>query len=132
MKGLLSFLVGLNLLLIPQLGAIANEVKPEIINRENKQSLSRAGYYQTWTRRGNEAFRSGNYDRAIALYDQAIAINAKQPLAWEKRGDALAKQGQYQPAIEAYNEALNLSNQKPVQLQQKISVIREKRAQQLR
>jgi len=130
MKGLLSFLVGLNMLLIPQLGAMANEIKTEIINSKSEQSLSRAAYYEIWTERGNEALRNRNYDRAIALYDQAIAINAKQPLAWEKRGDVLAKQGQYQPAIEAYNEALNLSEQEPIDLKQKLEAIQVKRTQQ--
>jgi tetratricopeptide (TPR) repeat protein len=128
MKRFLPFLLGLGVLITPQLGVIANEA----VNRDNQQLLSRAAHYQAWTLRGNEALEKGNYDRAIALYDQAIAIAGDQPLAWEQRGDALSQKGQYQAALEAYNEALNVSEEKQPQLQEKLKTIREKRAQQLR
>jgi len=128
MKRFLPFLLGLGVLITPHLGVIANEA----VNRDNQQLLSRAAHYQAWTLRGNEALEKGNYDRAIALYDQAIAIAGDQPLAWEQRGDALTQKGQYQAALEAYNEALNVSEEKQPQLQEKVETTREKRAQQLR
>ena len=128
MKRFLPFLLGLGVRITPPLGVIANEA----VNRDNQQLLSRAAHYQAWTLRGNEALEKGNYDRAIALYDQAIAIAGDQPLAWEQRGDALTQKGQYQAALEAYNEALNVSEEKQPQLQKKVETTREKRAQQLR
>jgi len=132
MKRFLPFLLGLGVLITPQLGVMANEATTEAVNRDNQQLLSRAAHYQAWTLRGNEALEKGEYDRAIALYDQAIAIDGAQPLAWEQRGDALSQKGQYQAALEAYNEALNVSEEKQPQLQEKLETTREKRAQQLR
>jgi len=132
MKRFIPFLFSLGVLITPQLGVMANETTTEAVNRDNQQLLSRAAHYQAWTLRGNEALEKGNYDRAIALYDQAIAIAGDQPLAWKRRGDALSQKGQYQAALEAYNEALNVSEEKQPQLQEKLETIREKRAQQLR
>lgn len=131
MRRVIPFLFGISVLVMPQSGAMADETKTQTFTRPNEQLLSRGAHYQAWTLRGNEAFAEGNYDRAIALYDQAIAIDQDQPLAWEQRGDALAKQGQYQAAIEAYNEALNLSEEKQPQLEEKIAATQEKRAQEL-
>ncbi len=132
MKRFIPFLFSLGVLITPQLSVMANETTTEAVNRDNQQLLSRAAHYQAWTLRGNEALEKGEYDRAIALYDQAIAIDGAQPLAWEQRGDALNQKGQYQAALEAYNEALNVSEEKQPQLQEKLETIREKRAQQLR
>ncbi|NBD15734.1 MAG: tetratricopeptide repeat protein [Cyanobacteria bacterium] len=131
MKRFIPFLFSLGVLITPQLGVMANETTTEAVNRDNQQLLSRAAHYQAWTLRGNEALEKGNYDRAIALYDQAIAIDGQQPLAWEQRGDALTQKGQYQAALEAYNEALNLAEEKQPQLQEKVEAIHEKWAQQL-
>jgi tetratricopeptide (TPR) repeat protein len=75
--------------------------------------------------------QAGNYDRAIALYDQAISLDRNKPSAWERRGDALVKKGEYHPAIEAYNEAMNFASQQKSQLQKKIEATREKLAQHL-
>jgi len=104
MKRFIPFLLGLGVLIMPQLGVMANEATTEAVNRDNQQ----------------------------LLYDQAIAIDGAQPLAWEQRGDALTQKGQYQAALEAYNEALNVSEEKQPQLQEKLETTREKRAQQLR
>jgi len=130
MRQVIPFLFGISLLVIPQGGVMADETKTQTFTRPNEQLLSRGAHYQAWTSRGNQALADGNHDRAIALYDQAIAIDQDRPLAWEQRGDALAQQGQYQAAIEAYNEALNLSQQQRTQLKEKIAGIQEKRAQQ--
>ncbi|AFZ44389.1 Tetratricopeptide TPR_1 repeat-containing protein [Halothece sp. PCC 7418] len=131
MKRLIPFLFGITVLVTPQLSVVADEAKREIVDSKDEQLLSRGAHYKAWTMRGNEALNQGNYDRAIALYDQAIAIDTDQPLAWKQRGDALVQKGQYPAAISAYNEALNLSEEKQPQLQEKIANLQEKRAEQL-
>jgi len=117
--------------LTPQLSAIADEKVVEFTSPQaNEQQLwSRSAHYRAWKMRGNEAMQVGNYDRAIAWYDQAINLNQDKPSAWESRGDALVKQGEYQAAIEAYNEAMNYSSQQKARLQDKIEATREKLAQ---
>jgi tetratricopeptide (TPR) repeat protein len=130
MKRLIPLVFGLSVLLTPQFSTIADERKEQGVNSTNQQLdgqlLSRAAHYRAWKMRGNEALQSGNYDRAIALYDQAINLDGDKPSAWEKRGDALVKKGAYQAAIEAYNEAMNLSAQQDPQLQEKMEATREK------
>lgn len=132
MKRLIPFLVGASLLISPQSIAIADEKKQQVFNAPSQQSeeqlLSRGAHYQAWKMRGDEAFSRGNYDRAIALYDQAITINGEKPFAWERRGDVLAERGDYQAAIEAYNEAINVSSQPQSQLQEKLEATRQKLA----
>lgn len=120
-----------SVLLTPQLSAIADERVVEFTSPQaNEQQLwSRSAHYRAWKIRGDEAMQAHNYDRAIALYDQAINLNQGKPSAWERRGDALVKQGEYQAAIEAYNEAMNYSSEQKAQLQKKIEATREKLAQ---
>ena len=135
MRKLIPFIFGVSVLIIPQFSAIGGEIKNQTFTANNEQVntqlLSRGAHYRAWELRGNEALEAGNYDRAVALYDQAIAVDNDKPSAWENRGDALVKKGDYQAAIEAYNEAINLSPETQTQLQNKIKTTREKLGDQL-
>jgi tetratricopeptide (TPR) repeat protein len=51
----------------------------------------------------------GNYDRAIADYDQVIALDPKLALAFTNRGIAYAAKGDYDRAIADHNEAIRLN-----------------------
>ena len=58
--------------------------------------------------RGNAHFAKGEADRAIANYDQALAINPKYEDALVNRGVAHEKKGDLDRAIADYDEALRL------------------------
>ena len=135
MKLLIPVVFSVTLSLTPHFSAIANENQHRVVEftrpQAKEQLLSRSAHYRAWKMRGNEAMQAGNYDRAIALYDQAISLDRNKPSAWERRGDALVKKGEYHPAIEAYNEAMNFASQQKSQLQKKIEATREKLAQHL-
>ena len=135
MRKLIPFIFGVSVLITPQFSAIGGEAKNQTFTANNEQIntqlLSRGAHYRAWELRGNEALEAGNYDRAIALYDRAIAVDTDQPSAWERRGDALVKKEEYQAAIEAYNEAMNLSIKTETQLETKIEATREKLGDQL-
>lgn len=135
MRKLIPIIISASVLLIPQFSAIADERKTQVFNSTTGQSqeqlLSRAAHYRAWKLRGDEAFETGNYRRAIALYDQAIAIDGDQHSAWERRGDALVKKEDYQAAIEAYNEAINVAAEPETQIQEKIESTREQLARKL-
>ena len=50
----------------------------------------------------------GDYDRAIADYNQAIKLNAKSASAYNNRGVAYDKNGEYDRAILDYDQAIKL------------------------
>jgi tetratricopeptide (TPR) repeat protein len=50
----------------------------------------------------------GDYDRAIADYNQAIKLNAKFAIAYNNRGVAYDKNGEYDRAIPDYDQAIKL------------------------
>src|SRR6516162_9233986 len=50
----------------------------------------------------------GDYDRAIADYNQAIKLNAKFAVAYINRGNAQLGKGHYDRAIDDYNQAIKL------------------------
>src|SRR5262245_33960697 len=50
----------------------------------------------------------GDYDRAIADYNQAIKLNAKFAIAYNNRGVAYDKNGEYDRAILDYDQAIKL------------------------
>ena len=59
--------------------------------------------------RGEGHYEQGDYDRAIAEYDQAIQLDPKFAIAYNSRGNAYAGKGQYQRAIQDYDEAIRLN-----------------------
>src|SRR5262252_6072131 len=50
----------------------------------------------------------GNYDRAIADYNQAIKLNAKFAIAYNNRGVTYDKNGEYDRAILDYDQTIKL------------------------
>ena len=50
----------------------------------------------------------GEYDKAIADYNQALTINPNYAYAYVNRGDAWNEKGEYDKAIADYNEAIRL------------------------
>ncbi|WOD39767.1 tetratricopeptide repeat protein [Nodosilinea sp. E11] len=51
----------------------------------------------------------GRYMEAIAVFDQAIALNAHQPEAWLGRGYACYSQGNYPAALQSAQRAIALA-----------------------
>lgn len=59
--------------------------------------------------RGNTHAQKGQYDRAIADYNEAIRLNPKDANAFYSRGNAYAQTGGYNYAIPDYDEAVQLN-----------------------
>jgi tetratricopeptide (TPR) repeat protein len=57
---------------------------------------------------GKEDRANGNYDAALANFDQAILLNRNFAEAYDSRGEVHASKGDYTRAIADYNEALRL------------------------
>jgi tetratricopeptide (TPR) repeat protein len=81
-----------------------------IINRgkEAKPNLAIA-----YANRGNAYLNSGDNDRAIADYDQAIRLNPKFADALNGRGAAHDNKGEYDLAIADYDQAIKLKPNLP-------------------
>ncbi len=58
--------------------------------------------------RGFAYYGKGDYDRAIADYDQAISLDAKSVYAYNGRGNASQGKGDYDRAIADYDQAISL------------------------
>ncbi len=59
-------------------------------------------------RQGNTARYSGDYDRAIVAYDEAIRLNPNYAVAFINRGLAYEQKGDNDRAIADYDEAIRL------------------------
>ena len=79
--------------------------------RGNAHGLSEALY-----NRGNAYAATGNFNRAIEDYDQAIQLNPTMATAFDNRGRAYSEQNQIGRAIADYDEAIRLNPNSAVAL----------------
>ncbi|MGK7960478.1 tetratricopeptide repeat protein [Crocosphaera sp.] len=66
---------------------------------------------ETYYNQGVEQANLGDLDAAIALWDQALAIDPNFAPAWHNRGSALGTIGQFEEAIASFDRALALNAQ---------------------
>ncbi|KAL6912114.1 hypothetical protein ACP4OV_000919 [Aristida adscensionis] len=57
---------------------------------------------------GNEEYRQGHYSEAVALYDQAIMMDARRPAYWSNKAAALAALGRLIEAVGDCREAVRI------------------------
>ena len=74
--------------------------------KANKAALDPAAIYFY---RGTAYSKKGEYDSAIADFNQAIQLNPKDAIAFNNRGNAYGKKGQYDYAIDDFSEAIQLN-----------------------
>ncbi|MEM7029091.1 MAG: tetratricopeptide repeat protein [Chloroflexota bacterium] len=60
--------------------------------------------------RGNSYYWLGGIEQALESYNQAIALNADQPILHHNRALILAQQQQYEQALKGFDQALQLDN----------------------
>ena len=58
---------------------------------------------------GSGYFKKGQWDKAIAEYNEAIELDPKYADAYFNRGNAYYNKGQYDQAIADYNKALEIN-----------------------
>jgi CHAT domain-containing protein/Flp pilus assembly protein TadD len=82
------------------------------VNRQDAESAEEAMggdlEAKAWFERGNQQLMTGDFEAAIASFNQALAIKPDYHEAWGGRGDAQFKLGQFEPAIASYNQAVAL------------------------
>jgi len=75
--------------------------------REEAEARTR---YAALISKGNTDSKAGNYNRAIAGYNEAIRLDSNNTLAFIGRGDAYTNKGDYERALADYTEAIRLSS----------------------
>ncbi|XP_062220964.1 TPR repeat-containing thioredoxin TTL4-like [Phragmites australis] len=87
------------------MGNIVKEAKPE---GELCRALSHRTDPEKLKEMGNEEYRQGHYAEAVALYDQAIMMDARRPAYWSNKAAALAALGRLIEAVGDCKEAVRI------------------------
>lgn len=86
------------------MGNIVKEAKPADLCR----ALSHRTDPEKLKEMGNEEYRQGHYAEAVALYDQAIMMDARRPAYWSNKAAALAALGRLIEAVGDCKEAVRI------------------------
>jgi lipoprotein NlpI len=75
--------------------------------QDNPVSAEVSALYSTEIKRGSEKMQVGDYDAAIAAFDQAIALIPSRPIGFACRGQARLAQGDLNGAFSDYSHVPN-------------------------
>uniref|UniRef100_A0A804NXP9 Inactive TPR repeat-containing thioredoxin TTL3 n=1 Tax=Zea mays TaxID=4577 RepID=A0A804NXP9_MAIZE len=88
-----------NIVREPRTPAAAGELCRALSHRTDPEKLKEMG---------NEEYRQGHYEEAVALYDQAIMMDARRPAYWSNKAAALAALGRLIEAVADCKEAVRI------------------------
>ena len=89
-------------------------------------------YADAYDNRGNSYYEKKDYDRAIADYDQAIAINPNFTSAYDSRGNSFYEKKDYDRAIADYGQVIKLNaNDLDAYIKRTVAIIEGKNARAL-
>src|SRR5260370_30574049 len=77
-----------------------------IFGRLLKRKSAAPNQFDALYEQATGAAATQDFQRAIQLYDQAIALDPAHAEAYYKRGNALKNLGQFDAAITSYNQAI--------------------------
>ncbi|CAL5019630.1 unnamed protein product [Urochloa decumbens] len=91
------------------MGNIVREAKPAAAGGDQLcRALSHRTDPEKLKEMGNEEYRQGHYSEAVALYDQAIMMDARRPAYWSNKAAALAALGRLIEAVGDCKEAVRI------------------------
>lgn len=59
-------------------------------------------------KKGKSLLVEGNFEDALAYFDQALLLSKSDPDIWNQKGAALRSLGRYDEALECFNKSLEL------------------------
>lgn len=59
-------------------------------------------------KKGKSLLIEGNFEDALAYFEQALLLNKSDPDLWNKKGVALRSLGRYDEALECFNKSLEI------------------------
>src|SRR5688500_14502332 len=80
-----------------------------VIGVVNARAQSDAGSADSYLRRGDAWYEKGQWDRAIAEYDRAIALGSARAEPYNNRGNARRATGDLEGAYQDYSRALEIN-----------------------
>ena len=98
-------------LIAQQLGLETNDpqvIIQEVMNQLYTAAQTATNEATTWFNQGNQQHEVGDFEAAIASYDQALALRADLYEVWFNRGNALSNLGRYEEAIASYDKVLEI------------------------
>ena len=58
--------------------------------------------------KGKSFLESGDFDKALSCFEQALLLNPKNPDIWNHKGTALRSLGRYGESMDCFNNSLKL------------------------
>jgi len=58
--------------------------------------------------KGENCMENGQYEDALACFEQAILLSPEDPDLWNSKASALRSMGRYEEAIECFNRSLEI------------------------
>lgn len=59
-------------------------------------------------KKGKKLLIEGNFEDALAYFEQALLLNKNDPDIWNQKGVALRSLGRYDEALECFNKSLEI------------------------
>jgi Flp pilus assembly protein TadD len=59
-------------------------------------------------KKGKILLAEGNFEDALAYFEQALLLNQNDPDLWNKKGATLRSLGRYDEALECFNKSLEI------------------------
>jgi tetratricopeptide (TPR) repeat protein len=87
----------------------AEQQRLAALKAEQERNRAETVRYASLVFQGVRDANSGDYDKAIATFSEAMRLDPKNALAFDNRGLAYVKKGDYNRAIADYNEAIRLN-----------------------
>jgi tetratricopeptide (TPR) repeat protein len=66
-----------------------------------------ASAYEAWLARGEAYYQTGNYEAALADFNQALRLCPNDPFAYAGRGVVLKALGRYEEALQDFERAVS-------------------------